>query len=150
MIQEWDAWFERIFADFPDDRVVQEARKVLESIEYEVQQNGSYYMIPRDVPLAVVRRSLHNDERLHSGGFLAFEVAVGPRFTAQGMFNGTCEYGFLRLEFGLDGAFQDDLFIPSPLLTSSETEWEYEQTPTAFALAEEQAQYGEKTVQGDL
>jgi len=37
----------------------------------------------------------------------------------------------------------------SPLLTSSEIEWEYEQTPTAHALAEKRARYEEKTEQGD-
>jgi len=147
MVRKWDALFEQAFADLPNERVVQEARRVLEAMGYEVQQNGSPYVIPRDVLLAVVHRSLHSDERLRSGGFLAFEVAVGPHLTAQGMFNGACEYGILRLEFGLDGSFQDDFFIVSPLLASSEMEWEYEQTPMAYAIAEGPTRYKEKTGQ---
>ncbi len=149
MDQKWDTLFAQIFADFPDGRVVQEAREVLEAMGYEAQQNGSYYIIPRDVPLAVIRKSLYSDERLRLGGFLAFEVAVGPHFTTQGVFDGVCEYGILRLEFGLDGTFQDDSFIISPLLTSAETEWEYEPAPTVYALAERRAQYEEKTEQKD-
>jgi len=149
MDQKWDALFEQVFADFPDERVVQEAKKVLQAMGYEVQQNGSYYVVPRDVPLVVIHRSLHSDGRLRSGGFLAFEVAVGPHFTAQGVFNGVCEYGLLRLEFGLDGTFQDDFFTISPLLISPEVEWEYERTPV-YTLAEKQEQYGEKPEQGDL
>ena len=74
---------------------------------------------------------------------------MGPRFTAQGVFNGVCEYGLLRLEFGLDGSFQDDSFVTSPLLTSSEVEWEYEQVSGTYAFAERQTQYGEETEQGD-
>ncbi|MBL7065106.1 MAG: hypothetical protein ISS49_12990 [Anaerolineae bacterium] len=149
MDQEWDALFTQALADFPDERVVQEAEKVLEAMGYEVQQNGPCYDILRDIPLTVIHRSLHSDERLRSGGFLALEVAVGPRFTAQGVFNGVCEYGLLRLEFGLDGSFQDDSFVTSPLLTSSEVEWEYEQVSGTYAFAERQTQYGEETEQGD-
>lgn len=149
MNQKWNALFEKVFADFPDEHVVQEARKVLEAMGYELQQNGSRCVIPRDVPLAVVHRSLHSDERLRSGGFLAFEVAVGPHLTALGVFNGVCEYGLLRLEFGLDGTFQDDFFIISPLLTPSEMAWEREQASVAYTLAEGQVQYGEETERED-
>lgn len=145
MGQKWNALFTQIFSEFPDERVVQEARRVLEAMGYEVQQDDSCYVIPRDVSLVVVHRSLHDDERLRSGGFLAFEVAVGPHFTAQGVFNGICEYGLLGLEFGLDGTFQDDFFIVSPLLTTSEMD--YEQTPAAYALAEGRTRYSEKTEQ---
>ena len=145
MERKWNTLFAQAFADFPNERVIQEAKKVLEAMGYEVQQNGSHYIIPRDVPLAVVHRSLHSDKRLHSGGFLAFEVAVGPHFTDQGEFNGVCEYGRLRLEFGLDGAFQDDFFTVPPLLVSSEMEWEYEQVPKVYAFAERQTEYGKKT-----
>ena len=149
MDQEWDALFTQALADFPDERVVQEAEKVLEAMGYEVQQNGPCYDILRDIPLTVIHRSLHSDERLRSGGFLALEVAVGPHFTAQDVFNGVCEYGILRLEFGLDGSFQDDSFIISPLLSSPEMKWGYEQVPGAYTLAEKQAQYGEKTERGN-
>jgi len=144
-MEKWNDLFTRIFADFPDERVLEEARKTLEAMAYAVRQNGSYHIIPRDVPLMVVRRSLHHDERLRSGGLLAFEVAVGPHFTAEGMFNGICEYGLLRLEFGLDGTHQDDFFAVSPLLASPETGWEYEPLPTEYALAEKRAQYDEKS-----
>jgi hypothetical protein len=149
MGQKWDTLFAQIFADFSDERVVQEARTVLEAMEYTVQQDGSHCVIPRDVPLAVVQRSLHSDARLRSGGYLAFEVAVGPHFTAEGMFNGICDYGLLRLEFGLDGTFQDDFFTISPILAPSEMEWEYEQAPGVRVLAEDQTQYGEKTERGN-
>jgi|GEM_PF-2376038 len=149
MNQKWDVVFAQAFADFPDERVVQEAKKVLEAVEYVVQQDDSYCVIPRDVQLAVVQRSLHGDVRLRSGGYLAFEVAVGPHFTAEGMFSGVCEYGLLRLEFGLDGAFQDDFFTISPILASSEMEWEYEQAPSAYTLAEKRTQYDEKTERGN-
>ncbi len=149
MNQKWDVVFAQAFADFPDERVVQEAKEVLEAVEYVVQQDDSYCVIPRDVQLAVVQRSLHSDVRLRSGGYLAFEVAVGPHFTAEGMFNGVCDYGLLRLEFGLDGTFQDDFFTISPILAPSEMEWEYEQAPGVRVLAEDQTQYGEKTERGD-
>jgi hypothetical protein len=149
MDQRWNTLFAKVFADLPDERVLQEAKMVLEAMEYQVQQDGSRHVIPRDVPLVVVRRSLHSDERLRSGGFLAFEVAVGPHFTAEGVFNGTCEYGLLHLEFGLDGAFQDDCYIVSPLLASPEVQGEYEQAPTTYALAERRTQYGEKPEQED-
>lgn len=139
MDQRWDTLFAQVFADFPDKRVVEEAEKALEAMDYRVQQDGSCFDIPRDVSLMIVSRSLHQDERLSSGGFLAFEVAVGPHLTDQGVFNGVCEYGILRLEFGLDGTFQDDFFIISPLLMASETR--YEQTPTAYALAEGRQRY---------
>lgn len=141
MDQKWDTLFAQVFADFPDERMVHEAREVLEAMEYRVQQDGLCCTIPRDVPLVIVHRSLHSDGRLRSGGFLVFEVAVGPHFTTQGVFNGVCEYGLLRLEFGLDGAFQDDLFVVSPLLTSPEVEWEYEQLLVGHVLAEKRAQY---------
>ena len=152
--KEWDILFAQVFADFPDERVVQEAKKVLEAMGYAMQQNGSYYFIPRDAPLVVVHRSLHSDGRLRSGGFLTFEVAVGPHFTSQGMFDGVSEYGLLRLEFGLDGTFQDDFFTPSPFLTLSEmalseVEWEYERVPAMYTLAERRAQYGEKMERED-
>ena len=141
MDKKWDALFAQIFADFSDERVTQEAKEALEAMGYTVQYDNSYCVIPRDVSLVVVHRSLHSDDRLRSGGFLAFEVAVGPHFTAQGVFNGVCEYGLLHLEFGLDGSFQDDFFTLSPLLASLETEWEYEQTASAYALAERRARY---------
>lgn len=141
MNPKWDILLAQIFADFPNERVIEEAKKILEAMEYTVQYDDSYCVIPRDVSLAVVHRSLHSDDRLQSGGFLAFEVAVGPHFTAQGMFNGVCEYGLLHLEFGLDGSFQDDFFTPSPLLASPEMEWEYEQTANAYALAEGRTRY---------
>ena len=143
MDQKWDTLFAQVFADFSDEHVVHEARRVLEAMGYEVQQNGSRYVIPRDIPLAVVHRSLHSDGWLRSGGFLAFEVAVGPRFSARRVFSGVCEYGLLRLKFGLDGTFQDDLFVISPFLTSLEVEWEYEQMPVGHVLAEKRAQYEE-------
>ena len=65
------------------------------------------------------------------------------------MFSGVCEYGLLRLEFGLDGTFQDDFFTISPILASSEMEWEYEQVPSAYTLAEKRTQYDEKTERGN-
>ncbi|MCK4316806.1 MAG: hypothetical protein KAX24_13645 [Anaerolineae bacterium] len=149
--KKWDILFAQVFADFPDERVVQEAKTVLEAMGYAVQQNGSYYFIPRDVPLAIVHRSLHSDGRLRSGGFLTFEVAVGPHFTAQGEFNGVCEYGLLRLKFGLDGTFQDDFFTISPVPASPEVEWEYERTPAImYTLAEKQARYEKKSERGSL
>ena len=151
MEQKWVDLFAQVFADFPDERVIQGAREVLDAMEYKVQYDNSYCVIPRDVSLAVVHRSLHSDDRLRSGGFLTFEIAVGPHFTAEGTFNGVCEYGLLRLVFGLDGSFQDDFFIASPLLPPSEVEadlsqagWEYEQTLDAYTLAEKRAQYADK------
>jgi len=144
MDPKWDILLAQIFADFPNERVIEEAKKVLEAMGYTVQYDDSHCVIPRDVSLVVVHRSLHSDDRLRSGGFLAFEVAVGPHFTVQGVFNGVCEYGLLHLEFGLDGSLQDDFFTLSPLLASLETEWEYEQTPNAYTLAERQAQYRNK------
>jgi len=144
MDPKWDILLAQIFADFPSERVIEEAKKVLEAMGYTVQYDDSHCVIPRDVSLVVVHRSLHSDDRLRSGGFLAFEVAVGPHFTAQEVFNGVCEYGLLHLEFGLDGSFQDDFFTLSPLLASLEAEWEYEQTASAYALAERRARYTHK------
>jgi len=37
MVRKWDALFEQAFADLPDERVVQEARRVLEAMGYEVK-----------------------------------------------------------------------------------------------------------------
>ena len=47
MDQKWETLFEQVFADFPDTRVVLEARKVLEAMGYEVRQ---------DVPSPVMYR----------------------------------------------------------------------------------------------
>ena len=138
MARNWDAFFAQAFADFPDTRVIEEAQRALNGMEYEIQYDDTSYSIPRDVHLTIVRRSICQDDRVRSGGFLAFEVAVGPHFTAQGVFSGICEYGILRLEFGLDGAYQDEFLPPSPLLTSSDLMvWEYEPIPTAYAVAGE-------------
>lgn len=141
-MEKWNSLFAQIFADFPDERVLEEARKTLEAMGHMVQHNGSYHVIPSDVLLMIVRRSLHHDERLRSGGSLAFEIAVGPHFTTEGLFSGVCDYGVLRLEFGLDGTHRDDFFAVSPLLSSPDLEWEYERLPkTEYALAEKPGVY---------
>jgi len=140
--KKWQSLFAEAFASFPDERIVREARKTLEAMDYHVEQDGLQFDIPRDVPLLVIRRSLHSDRETRQGGYLTFDVAVGPHFTDQERFNGVCDYGVLRLQFGLDGAFQDDMFIISPQLQPEAGEWEYRQAPLAVALAETDEPYG--------
>ena len=139
--QQWQSLFAEAFASLPDERIIREARETLKAMDYHVEQDGLRFDISRHVPLLVVRRSLHSDREARWGGYLTFDVAVGPRFTDQGRFNGVCDYGVLRLQFGLDGTFQDDIFITSPQLQPEATVWEYQQSPLALALAEEHEEY---------
>jgi len=115
--QEWQVLFEQIFADFPDDRILQEARTTLRAMGYRLHGDDREepLEIPQDVSLLVIRRSLHRDTDTLHGGYLTFDVGLGPHFTDLGRFSGLCEYGVLHLEFGLDGAFRDEQFEVSPL-----------------------------------
>ncbi len=124
---KWQALFAQAFADFPDDRILEEARRTLAAMDYRLEWDDDLIVeIPPDVLLLVVRRSLHHDGDARLGGYFSFDIAVGPYLTAQGLFSGASEYGLLRLEFGLDGSYQDEYFDLSPLQLSGEESRERE------------------------
>ena len=139
--QKWQSLIAEAFASFPDERIIREARETLGAMGYHVEQDDLWFDIPHDVHLLVVRRSLHSDREARWGDYLTFDVAIGPHFTDLGRFNGVCDYGVLRLQFGLDGAFQDDAFIISPQLQPEAARWEYQQVPLAVAMAEKREEY---------
>jgi hypothetical protein len=93
------------------------------------------------VSLLIVRRSLHRDPNTRLGGYLTFDVAVGPRFTEAGRLNGLCDYGMIRLEFGLNGTFQDETFIPSPLWQPAEPSSEVSMEVASAVIAESSEEY---------
>jgi hypothetical protein len=139
--QHWQALFDRVFADFSDELILSEARGTLEAMDYQVEQDGERQTIPHSVSLLIVRRSLHHDPDTRLGGYLTFDVAVGPHFTKAGRFNGLCDYGMIRLEFGLDGTFQDETFTPSPLGQSEEPAPEFPVEMASTVLAEPSEEY---------
>jgi len=115
--EKWQELFEEVFSEFPDQRILQEARETLEAMNYRIElEDGITLNIPKDAPLLVIRKSLHYEKDAHLQGFFTFDIGVGPHFTELGRFNGVCDYGILRLKFGLDGEYQDETFLPSPLM----------------------------------
>jgi hypothetical protein len=113
--KKWQELFAHIFNGFSNDRILEEARDTLAAMGHHVEWDDKLMMdIPPNAPLLVVRRSLCQDWDTHLGGYFTFDVAVGPHYT-EDVYSGVNEYGLLRLQFGLDGSYQDDYFYPSPL-----------------------------------
>jgi hypothetical protein len=114
--KKWQELFAHIFNGFSNNRVLEEARDTLAAMGHRVEWDDELLVdIPPDVPLLVVCRSLRQDQDAYLGGYFTFDVAVGPQYTDEGVYSGVNDYGLLRLQFGLDGSYQDDYFYPSSL-----------------------------------
>lgn len=140
MEKKWQELFAYIFNGFSNDRILEEARDTLAAMEYHVEWDDDLAVdIPPDVPLLVVRRSLCQDWDTHLGGYFTFDVAVGPHYTDENIYSGVNDYGLLRLQFGLDGSYQDDYFYPSSLQWPDEV---YKYEPAMRVVADKREDYG--------
>jgi hypothetical protein len=63
---------------------------------------------------------------------------VGPYCTEEGVYSGVNDYGLQRLQFGLDGSYQDDYFYPSSLQWPDEVH-QYE--PVMRVVADKREDY---------
>jgi len=139
MEKKWQELFAHIFNGFSNERILEEARDTLAAMGHHVEWDDELGVnIPSDVPLLVVRRSLCQDWDTHLGGYFTFDVAVGPHYTDEGVYGGVDDYGLLRLQFGLDGSYQDDYFYPSSLQWPAE---EYHYEPAIRVVADKREDY---------